>query len=251
MSAVPLPVRHARPVPGRAEARPRGPAESAASPGRRAAAAGRGAAATALHRHRRAGRAARRRLPAGASLRDPRPRLLGPHRRSPRAPRPDDARGRPRRARGPARPLRPRLGRRRGHGPLASPVAARPALRAGGGGGEDARRRHGGGGDARRARFSSTWWRSTSPAPTTSAAACPPRPGCACSAWWKARRRPSCSWPTATWPAVPGAGRSPSSRPALRWSGPPGPARLLEALAARARAGRHGLRTADLAFAAL
>jgi len=37
----------------------------------------------------------------------------------------------------------------------------------------------------------------------------------------------------------------------LRWSGPPGPARLLGALAARARAGRHGLRTADLAFAAL
>jgi hypothetical protein len=37
----------------------------------------------------------------------------------------------------------------------------------------------------------------------------------------------------------------------LRWSGPPGPARLLEALAARARAGRHGLRTADLVLAAL
>lgn len=35
------------------------------------------------------------------------------------------------------------------------------------------------------------------------------------------------------------------------WSGPPGPARLLEALAARARAGRHGLRSADLALAAL
>jgi len=38
---------------------------------------------------------------------------------------------------------------------------------------------------------------------------------------------------------------------ALRWSGPPGPARLLEALAARARAGRNGLRAADFALAAL
>jgi len=38
---------------------------------------------------------------------------------------------------------------------------------------------------------------------------------------------------------------------APRWSGPPGPARLLEALAARARAGRHGLRSAELALAAL
>lgn len=38
---------------------------------------------------------------------------------------------------------------------------------------------------------------------------------------------------------------------APRWSGPPGPARLLAALAARARAGRHGLRAADFALAAL
>jgi hypothetical protein len=38
---------------------------------------------------------------------------------------------------------------------------------------------------------------------------------------------------------------------ALRWSGPPGPARLLAALAARARAGRHGLGSADFALAAL
>jgi hypothetical protein len=38
---------------------------------------------------------------------------------------------------------------------------------------------------------------------------------------------------------------------APRWSGPPGPARLLDALAARARAGRHGLRSADFALAAL
>ena len=38
---------------------------------------------------------------------------------------------------------------------------------------------------------------------------------------------------------------------ALRWSGPPGPARLLAALASRARAGRHGLRSADFALAAL
>jgi RecA/RadA recombinase len=38
---------------------------------------------------------------------------------------------------------------------------------------------------------------------------------------------------------------------ALRWSGPPGPARLLEALAARARAGRLGRRSADFALAAL
>jgi hypothetical protein len=37
---------------------------------------------------------------------------------------------------------------------------------------------------------------------------------------------------------------------ALRWSGPPGPARLLDALAARARAGSHGLRSADFALAA-
>jgi hypothetical protein len=36
-----------------------------------------------------------------------------------------------------------------------------------------------------------------------------------------------------------------------RWSGPPGPARLLEGLATRAWAGRHGLRSADLALAAL
>jgi len=36
-----------------------------------------------------------------------------------------------------------------------------------------------------------------------------------------------------------------------RWGGPPGPARLLEALASRARAGRHGLRSADFALAAL
>jgi hypothetical protein len=38
---------------------------------------------------------------------------------------------------------------------------------------------------------------------------------------------------------------------ALRWSGPPGPARLLVALAARARAGHHGLRSAAFALAAL
>jgi hypothetical protein len=38
---------------------------------------------------------------------------------------------------------------------------------------------------------------------------------------------------------------------APRWSGPPGPARLLATLAARARAGRHGLRSAPLALAAL
>lgn len=38
---------------------------------------------------------------------------------------------------------------------------------------------------------------------------------------------------------------------APRWSGPPGPARLLAALVARARAGRHGLRSAHLALAAL
>jgi len=37
----------------------------------------------------------------------------------------------------------------------------------------------------------------------------------------------------------------------LRFSGPPGPACLLRSLTARARAGRHGLRTAELAFAAL
>ena len=38
---------------------------------------------------------------------------------------------------------------------------------------------------------------------------------------------------------------------APRWSGPPGPARLLGALTARARAGRHVLRGADFALAAL
>ena len=37
----------------------------------------------------------------------------------------------------------------------------------------------------------------------------------------------------------------------LRFSGPPGPACLLKSLAARARAGRHGLRTAELALAAV
>jgi hypothetical protein len=36
-----------------------------------------------------------------------------------------------------------------------------------------------------------------------------------------------------------------------RWSGPPGPARLLAALATRARAGRHGLRSAEVALAAI
>ena len=47
-------------------------------------------------------------------------------------------------------------------------------------------------------------------------------------------------------------GRALALEPAgLRWSGPAGPARLLEALATRVRAGRHGLRTAELAFAAL
>jgi len=38
---------------------------------------------------------------------------------------------------------------------------------------------------------------------------------------------------------------------APRWSGPPGPARLLAALAAQVRTGRHGLRSADLALAAV
>ena len=37
----------------------------------------------------------------------------------------------------------------------------------------------------------------------------------------------------------------------LRFSGPPGPACLLKSLAARARAGRNGLRTAELALAAV
>ena len=36
-----------------------------------------------------------------------------------------------------------------------------------------------------------------------------------------------------------------------RWSGPPGPARLLQALVARAQAGRQGLRSAGFALAAL
>jgi hypothetical protein len=36
----------------------------------------------------------------------------------------------------------------------------------------------------------------------------------------------------------------------LRWSAPPGPSRLLRALAARGRAGRHGLRAADFTLAA-
>lgn len=38
---------------------------------------------------------------------------------------------------------------------------------------------------------------------------------------------------------------------APRWSGPPGPARLLAALALRARAGRHGLHSAAFALAAV
>jgi len=47
-------------------------------------------------------------------------------------------------------------------------------------------------------------------------------------------------------------GRALALEPAgLRFSGPPGPACLLKALAARARAGRHGLRTAELVLAAV
>lgn len=47
-------------------------------------------------------------------------------------------------------------------------------------------------------------------------------------------------------------GRALALEPAgLRFSGPPGPARLLTALQARARAGRHGLATAELALAAV
>ena len=102
------------------------------------------------------------------------------------------------------------------------------------------------------ARASSTWWRSTSPAPTASGAACPPPPGCACSGLVEgdADGR-SCSWPTATSPAAPGARRSPSSRRACAGRGRPAPRGCSPALAARARAGRHGLRTAELAFAAV
>ncbi len=47
-------------------------------------------------------------------------------------------------------------------------------------------------------------------------------------------------------------GRALALEPAgLRFSGPPGPACLLKALAARARAGRHGLDTAELTLAAV
>ena len=47
-------------------------------------------------------------------------------------------------------------------------------------------------------------------------------------------------------------GRALALEPAgLRFSGPPGPARLLRSLAARARAGRHGLRTAEFSLAAV
>ncbi len=47
-------------------------------------------------------------------------------------------------------------------------------------------------------------------------------------------------------------GRALALEPAgLRFSGPPGPACLLKALTARARAGRHGLRAAELSFAAV
>ncbi len=47
-------------------------------------------------------------------------------------------------------------------------------------------------------------------------------------------------------------GRTLALEPAgLRFSGPPGPACLLKSLTARARAGRHGLLTAELGFAAL
>ncbi len=47
-------------------------------------------------------------------------------------------------------------------------------------------------------------------------------------------------------------GRTLALEPAgLRFSGPPGPACLLTALTARARGGRHGLRTAELALAAV
>jgi hypothetical protein len=79
----------------------------------------------------------------------------------------------------------------------------------------------------------------------------PSTPGCACSGSSRTRRRPSCWWPTATSPAAPAAGRWRSSRWGCRFSGPPGPACLLKSLAARARAGRHGLRTAELALAAV
>lgn len=47
-------------------------------------------------------------------------------------------------------------------------------------------------------------------------------------------------------------GRTLALEPAgLRFSGPPGPARLLRTLTARARAGRHGRSTAELGFAAV
>jgi len=47
-------------------------------------------------------------------------------------------------------------------------------------------------------------------------------------------------------------GRALALEPAgLRFSGPPGPACLLKALTARARAGRHGLRTSELALTAV
>jgi hypothetical protein len=52
-------------------------------------------------------------------------------------------------------------------------------------------------------------------------------------------------------PCPPGGGAPALAPGGRRFSGPPGPARLLRALAARARAGRHGLRTAELALAAV
>jgi hypothetical protein len=49
----------------------------------------------------------------------------------------------------------------------------------------------------------------------------------------------------------PGGARLALEPPAPRWSGPPGPARLLEAIGLRARAGRHAARVAAFTLAAV
>ena len=162
-----------------------------------------------------------------------------------------DARRGARRPRRSARPFRPRFRRRGRDGPRATSLAARPAARVRGGA---TRRRS----PTPRRR----WRRSRSSGlfdvvALDLAGASRERRRLPTTTWLRLQRlvedapRRSSSWRRSTWPAAP-AGAALALEPvAPRWSGPPGPARLLAALAARARAGRHGLRGADFAFAAL
>ena len=191
------------------------------------------------------------RLPARRALRDPRPRVLGPHRRPPRAPRTG------RRAAGRSPPSWTRS------------TASTPSSAAAAG-----------------AELSRLLWlrgprvASEEPSPKTLADATAAVATLASSGLFdvvaldlagasrERRRLPSTTWlrlqrlveDTTTAVVLvaeehvacgPGGAALALEPVALRWSGPPGPARLLAALAARARAGRHGLRSADFALAAL